>query len=177
MAYGTFTTFTGDYPKAVTHALSTKQRVIYVYLEYANDVGDIPEIDTAAAIEDQFGTPREYYAELPDSSNYARVVAIQDPVIIDSSVVDGLNVIHKSTINFIGQTSPSTVGMLSNGTSLNNSSVIYGAALVVAEDPNDPTKDKVLARAYFTDAPIERIAGTEASVSFPLTLSSTVTLS
>ena len=80
---------------------------------------------------------------------------------------NGNTTTYESVISHIACTDPTSTKVLSNNTNFQEGSLVYGAALVLAIDPNDRTQDIVVSRNYFTEAPLEKIANGEVSVTCP----------
>ena len=163
----TVTVFTSDTSKGLTQAMADQPHRMYLYLEYTN--GTVPSYTTAGAVPGSTD-PLAYYFGLTGSQNFLRVPAIRDPNVVSSSV----GAAYSSTVTFFGQSSSLTTGSNPGGAALSDVSSCYGAALVLAVDDEDRTKDLVVARAYFTDSPITKTSTSEIFVTFPFTASITV---
>lgn len=152
---------TAELPKAIAAALSGAN--MYLYLEYcASGVTPTDPTDTLA-------DPKAYYTTLPSNRNYLRVPAIVDPN--QTHTVDTGPTSYTTSVRFFGQSSPSSVKMNSGGQNFDPNVKCYGAALVLAVDPADATKDLILARSYFSASVLTKSASSELFVTF--TFSST----
>ena len=164
------TVFTSELPKALAESVADKPHKMYMYLEYATS-GSAPTY-TAGADVPNFADPKTYYSGLVSSKNYLRVPAITDPNVVQASSGSAPTVTYTTTTTFFGQSnSSSTAGVNPTGTSFVNNVVCYGAALVLAPDAQDPTKDLIIARGYFTDALLTKTSSSELFVTFPFTTS------
>lgn len=163
-----FTTFTAELPKALAQSVAEQPHKMYLYLEYTNS--SVPAYTSASSISSSFADPKSYYSGLT-TSNFLRVPAVRDPNV--TSDVSGST--YTTTTTFFGQSTASTNGQLSNGVTFGNTSICYGAALVLVLDEADRTKDLIMGRSYFVDSG-EYIAKTSSSqvfVTFPFTASVT----
>lgn len=164
------TVTTGTLPLALAEALSNRPFKMYIYMEYANNSADIPtSLNTSSNI-GNFDNPLAYYLGLDNTKNFLRVPAIRNPA-VDSLVG---TTAAQATTTYIAQTTPESTRAISANPAFGTGSICYGAALVLAPDANDPTKDIVMARSYFT-ASGERLTKSSASelfVTFPLTMTS-----
>jgi hypothetical protein len=164
----TVTTFTANTPEGLAKALADRPHRMYLYLEYTNDAST-PSY-TSAQLVPGFLNPKAYYDGLSSPQNYLRVPAIQDPSLSKSLVGS----VAGCTITFFGQSNTLTAGVNPSGAPLSDGvSKCYGAALVLAVDDEDKSQDLVVARAYFTDAPLTKTASSEIFVTFPFTVSIT----
>jgi len=161
----TVTVFTSEFPKAMAEAVSEKPHKMFLYLEYIS--GSPPNYPAASAVPG-FSDPKTYYSTLGSSSNYLRVPAIKDPnVQLNNSSP------YSATVNFFGQSDSAATGVNESGAGFVNGVACYGAALVLAPFEQDKTQDLVIARAYFTDAPLMKTASSELFVTFPFSTSIT----
>jgi hypothetical protein len=166
------TVTTGMLPRAISEALSDKPSRIYIYMEYANIEGNIPTSFSTAGNITNFEFPTQYYTTLNASNrNFIRVPAIRNPIIETST--NGNE--SQATTVYLAQSTPTAIGVLNNGPAFGTGSICYGAALVLAPEPDDITKDLIIARSYFTGAS-ERLTKSSASelfITFPLKINST----
>jgi hypothetical protein len=166
------TVTTGTLPLALAETFSNSPVKVYIYLEYANNANDIPTSFNTAGNITNFDNPLAYYSGLAaNSRNFLRVPAIRNPTI--TNIVDATS--GQTTTTYIAQTAPDSVKVLSAGPTFGNTSICYGAALVLAKNDADYTQDIVMARSYFT-ASTERLTKSSASelfITFPLTINST----
>lgn len=161
----TVTVFTSEFPKAMAEAISEKPHKVFLYLEYTNT--SAPSYPNAGSVPG-FSDPKTYYSGLGVSSNYLRVPAIKDPnVQLNNSSP------YSATVNFFGQSSSTATGVNQSGAAFGNGVICYGAALVLAPSEQDKTQDLVIARAYFTDAPLTKTSSSELFVTFPFSTSIT----
>ena len=151
---------TAELPKAIAAALSGAN--MYLYLEYC--ASGVTPTDETAVLAD----PKAYYTGLASNRNYLRVPAIADPA--QTHTVGG-GPSYTTSVRFFGQSSPSSVKMNSGGQNFEANVKCYGAALVLAVDPTDATKDLILARSYFSASVLTKSASSELFVTF--TFSST----
>jgi len=140
-------------------------------MEYANTVGEIPTSFSAAGDVTNFDNPMQYYLNLSSSGrNFLRVPAVRNPIVdVTVNATSG-----QSTTVYMAQSIPGQGGIL-GGVTFQTGSICFGAALVLALDEADHTRDIVLARSYFTDSS-ERLTKSNASelfVTFPLVVNST----
>ena len=168
------TVTTVSLPLDISEVLSDKHSLMNMYMEYVNNTGDVPSIATAANISN-FANSLNYYLDLEDKKNYIRVPAIRNPV-VSFTVNSGFG---EATTNYFAQSAENSAGVLTGAGRpvFGNSSICYGAALVLALDENDYTKDIVIARSYFTGES-ERLTKSSTSqvfISFPLSIRSTAT--
>ena len=159
-----FTVFTAELPKALSEAISGAPYKIYMYLEYATS-GNVPNYPQSSAIGDSFTDPKAYYNDLASTANYLRVPALRDPNVINS-VLDP----YSTTTNFFGQSTGSVSPVNSSGAAFATGVNCYGAALVLAKDDLDRTKDLVMARSYFTEDPLVKTSASELFVTFPFVI-------
>lgn len=159
-----FTVFTAELPKALSEAISGAPYKIYMYLEYATS-GNVPNYPQSSAIGDSFTDPKAYYNDLASTANYLRVPALRDPNVINS-VLDP----YSTTTNFFGQSTGSVSQVNSSGAAFATGVNCYGAALVLAKDDLDRTKDLVMARSYFTEDPLVKTSASELFVTFPFVI-------
>jgi hypothetical protein len=123
--------------------------VRFMYIEYEN-VADPDDPVTVPSFGRDEG--RDYYDQLSmtGTRDYLRVALITQPAI---GVVPGyedyfLDPEVGNKLTFFAQSSGSAgMGMVPFGAGSN--SKIYGAALVAAPAPNDPSRDRIFSRAYF----------------------------
>jgi hypothetical protein len=165
------TVTTGTLPLALAETLSSAPAKVYIYMEYANSSGAVPTSFTTASNITNFSDPLGYYSNLDSTKNFLRVSAIRNPNIANSV---GANSGAATTV-YIAQTDASTQGVLSGNAAVSTGSICYGAALVLALDDNDRTRDIVMARSYFVGS-TERLiksAASELFITFPLTINST----
>lgn len=121
---------TSNYTTVVSNLLAGNSSFTpnYLYVEFTNSTVSIPEDQSSA----------DYYESLTDPIGYLRIpITIKPTVSLDNKV----------TYTVLANTTTSA-----NGTSFGNGSTIYGVALVCATAPDDPSKDVVFAREYFTDS-------------------------
>lgn len=163
------TIYTSELPLGLAQAVSELPHKVYLYLEYTNSSGNVPDYSAANLIPN-FSNPKSYYEGLTNA-NFLRVPAIKDPNVVTS--VAGTT--YTSTVTFFAQSTGATLGVIAGGPSLGNSSICYGAALVLVLDEADRTKDIVLARAYFTGAQeyITKTSSSQLFVTFPFTVNVT----
>ena len=162
------TVLTADTPKALAHAMSDSPHKMYMYLEYSNT--GVPGGLSIPQSVPGFPDPSAYYRGLISTSNFLRVPAVRDPNVVNSVV----GFTSTTTTTFFAQSSASTLGSNPAGAALTNgTSQCYGAALVMVQDEADRTKDLVMGRAYFTEAPITKTSTSELFVTFPFTVSIT----
>jgi hypothetical protein len=162
-----FTTFTAELPKALAQAVAEQPTKMYLYLEYTNSSGNVPAgYTSASAISSSFANPKTYYSGLTNA-NFLRVSAVRDPNVV--STVNGS--VYTTTTTFFGQSTAATNGVLSNGQTFGNTSICYGAALVLALDEADRTKDLIIGRSYFVNGSeyITKTASSQVFVTFPFT--------
>ena len=161
---------TGTLPAAISEALNERPIKMYVYLEYTNGAGNIPAYTAVGAVPN-FEAPLTYYTGLANTNNYLRVPAVRSPFLTGTNT----DVAGQTITTYLAQSAPGNTGINASGVNFANGSICYGAALVVALDENDRTKDIVVARSYFT-LEAERLTKTSASelfVTFPFTVNST----
>lgn len=161
------TVLTSELPSALATAVSGKPHKMYMYLEYASS-GNVPNYHTPPVTIPNFESPKTYYAGLVGNSNYIRVPAILDPTVVNSSSGTAPSITYTSTSTYFGQSNSST-GVNTTGLTFGNSVYCYGAALVLAPDDADRTKDLVMARAYFTDSTLQKTSSSELFVTMPFT--------
>lgn len=159
-----FTIFTAELPKALSEAISGAPYKIYMYLEYATS-GDVPGYQDSSDIGGSFTDPKAYYNDLAPTANYLRVPALRDPNVINSVLNPA-----STTTNFFGQSTGSVSQVNSSGAAFATGVNCYGAALVLAKDDLDRTKDLVMARSYFTDEPLVKTSASELFVTFPFVI-------
>jgi hypothetical protein len=152
---------TSALPKALAEALSKSD--MYLYLEYTAAGSPVVAAPTGVLAD-----PRAYYTGLGSTLNYLRVPAIADPVRTDTSTGTPT---YSTAIRFFGQSASPYVPMNSPGAAFGTNASCYGAALVLARDPADATKDLVLARSYFVADQLVKSDSSEIFVTF--TFSST----
>lgn len=152
---------TSALPKALAEALSGSD--MYLYLEYTAAANPVTVAPTGVLAD-----PLAYYTGLGATLNYLRVPAIADPVRTDTSTGTPT---YTTAIRFFGQSASPYVKMNSGGTNFVTGVNCYGAALVLARDPADATKDLVLARSYFVADQLTKTDSSEIFVTF--TFSST----
>lgn len=165
------TKITGSFPLAMSELLANKPAKMYMYMEYTNSASDVPVMD-AAAINANFANPTTYYSTLANTRNYIRVSAAKNPV----PVMISDNNFQEITNTYFAQSALGAQVLTgSDRPNFGNGSICYGAALVLALQENDHTKDIVIARSYFTGAnePLTRTATSEVFISFPLSIRST----
>jgi len=161
----TVTVFTSEFPQAMAEAISEKPHKMFMYLEYIN--GSPPNYPDASSVLG-FSDPKAYYSGLGSSSNYLRVPAIKDPnVQLNNSSP------YSATVNFFGQSNSAATGVNESGAPFGSGVTCYGAALVLAPFEQDKTQDLIIARAYFTNAPLIKTASSELFVTFPFSTSIT----
>lgn len=160
---------TGTLPAAISEALNERPIKMYVYLEYTNGAGNIPAY-TAVGNVPNFDAPLTYYTGLANTNNYLRVPAVRSPFLTGTNT----DVAGQTITTYLAQSAPGNTGINASGVSFANGSICYGAALVVALDENDRTKDIVVARSYFTleSERLTKTAASELFVTFPFTVNS-----
>jgi len=160
---------TGTLPAAISEALNERPIKMYVYLEYTNSAGNIPAYTTVAVVPN-FDAPLTYYTGLANTNNYLRVPAVRSPFLAGTSTPTT----GQTITTYLAQSAPGNVGVNANGANFANGSICYGAALVVALDENDRTKDIVVARSYFTidSERLTKTAASELFITFPFTVNS-----
>lgn len=166
------TVTTGTLPLGIATAFSDNAFSVYIYMEYANNSNNVPTTFNTASNITNFNNPLSYYSNLEDTKNFVRVPAIRNPV-IDNSITSSAG---QATTTYLAQTSPTTVEVLGGDhVKFGTNSICYGAALVLAPDNADYTKDIILARSYFTASGerLTKTASSELFVTFPLTINST----
>lgn len=159
-----FTVFTAELPKALSEAISGEPHRIYMYLEYATS-GNVPDYQNSSDIGGSFSDPKAHYNDLASTANYLRVPALRDPNVINSVLNP-----YSTTTNFFGQSTGSVSPVNSSGAAFQNGVSCYGAALVLAKDDLDRTKDLVMARSYFTDNPLVKTSASELFVTSPFVI-------
>lgn len=165
------TSITATLPMALAEALAGNSFKMYMYMEYVNLAANVPKIEVKADIQN-FSNPLDYYTGLEATKNFIRVPAIRNPMLAtEVTSTSG----QATTIYFAQSTDTSTGVLVGAGRpAFGNSSICYGAALVLAKKPEDYTSDIVLARSYFTGT-TELLAKSSAAqifISFPLTVKS-----
>lgn len=130
----------------VTGSLDGKSyRIGAMYLEYENNSGaavsvpDDGDIDRTETI--------EYYNNLPSNRDYLRVPILAGTVTSSDDDVYPLG----NVTTFYAQ-SAGTAGILGRPFTSGAQSRIYGAALVVTPEYEDPSQDLIYARVYFQSA-------------------------
>lgn len=161
------TVLTSELPAALAIAVSGKPHKMYMYLEYASS--GVPDYHTAPVTIPNFESPKTYYAGLGNTKNYIRVPAVLDPTVVNSSSGTAPSITYTSTSTYFGQSNTVSVGVNTAGAAFGNSVYCYGAALVLAPDDADRTKDLVMARAYFTDSTLQKTSSSELFVTMPFT--------
>ena len=162
------TVLTSELPAALAIAVSGKPHKMYMYLEYASGSGSVPDYPSGGAVPN-FESPKTYYAGLGSTKNYIRVPAVLDPTVVNSSSGTAPSITYTSTSTYFGQSNTISVGVNTAGAAFGNSVYCYGAALVLAPDDADRTKDLVMARAYFTDSTLQKTSSSELFVTMPFT--------
>lgn len=171
-----FTTLTGTYPTAMTRLLQMDAGEMYMYIEYAEDGGSVPSYSSADDVNAYFADPLSYYNSLASTRNYLRVPAFRHPVVDTTVTSDPPDTIYRSVLTYLGQAAAGTSnGVNEYGPLFIDDVRVYGAALVLAIDPADRTKDIVISRSYFTAAPLTRVSYSPVSVTMPISFSATVT--
>jgi hypothetical protein len=162
------TVLTSELPAALAVAVSGKPHKMYMYLEYANGSGNVPDYTSVVP---NFESPKTYYDGLGANKNYIRVPAVLDPTAVNSSSGTAPSITYTSTSTYFGQSNSSTVsvGVNTGGFAFGNNVYCYGAALVLCPDDSDKTKDLVMARAYFTDSTLQKTSSSELFVTMPFT--------
>ena len=160
------TVLTSELPAALAIAVSGKPHKMYMYLEYANISENVPNYTSVVP---NFESPKTYYAGLGANKNYIRVPAVLDPTVVNSSSGTAPSITYTSTSTYFGQSNTISVGVNTAGAAFGNSVYCYGAALVLAPDDADRTKDLVMARAYFTDSALQKTSSSELFVTMPFT--------
>ena len=163
------TVLTSELPAALAIAVSGKPHKMYMYLEYASGSESVPDYASGNAVPN-FESPKTYYAGLGSTKNYIRVPAVLDPTVVNSSSGTAPSITYTSTSTYFGQSNTVSVGVnTSPAPAFGNSVFCYGAALVLAPDDADRTKDLVMARAYFTDSTLQKTSSSELFVTMPFT--------
>jgi len=147
---------TAELPKALASALSGAD--MYMYLEYC--ASSVTPTDPSTFLMD----PKAYYTGLPSNRNYLRVQAVADPNQVTTTGISPAS--STTSVRFFGQSSPSSVKMNSSGQNFATGVKCYGAALVLAVDPQDATKDLVLAQSYFSSSVLTKTSSSELFVTF-----------
>jgi hypothetical protein len=142
----------------------TGTRINTMYLEFENGApGSIAEPSYAA--EDG----RAYFTGLTTPKDYLRIPLTVDPTISTTDYAYNGN-----QAAFFGITS-GIVGMNGLPYSETAGSVVYGGALVISPDVNDPSQDQIFARTYWVDRLFPKSDGRQIGVQWSVRIVAPIT--
>ncbi|MEM1953106.1 MAG: hypothetical protein QW299_07235 [Candidatus Caldarchaeum sp.] len=125
-------------------------RISGMYIEYENVANPNDPVSVPSSFPRSEG--REYYQGLTGNKDYLRVPLLSLPSPFVSagleSEFDGTG-INFNSLSFFALTA-GTQGVLGRPFSASNNSKIYGLALISSPNWNDPTKDLIFSRTYFS---------------------------